>query len=73
MCILSVYTLLTVVSYYDLHVMSMSVMGFKNNLDGMFVSSIQFFGDFLNFFNFTKPLMNGELLCMTSRRRPSCA
>ena len=30
MCILSVYTLLKVVSYYDLSVLSMSVMGFQN-------------------------------------------
>ena len=29
MCILSVYTLLKVVGYYDLSVLSMSVMGFQ--------------------------------------------
>ena len=29
MCILVVYTLLKVVSYYDLSVLSMSVMGFQ--------------------------------------------
>ena len=29
MCILSVYTLLKVVGYYDLSVVSMSVMGFQ--------------------------------------------
>ena len=29
MCILFVYTLLKVVSYYDLSVLSMSVMGFQ--------------------------------------------
>ena len=35
MCILSVYTLLKVVSYYDLSVLSMSVMGFqKKSFDG---------------------------------------
>ena len=35
MCILSVYTLLKVVGYYDLSVLSMSVMGFQNkSLDG---------------------------------------
>ena len=35
MCILSVYTLLNVVNYYDLSVLSMSVMGFKTkSLDG---------------------------------------
>ena len=34
MCILSVYTLLKVVGYYDLSVLSMSVMGFqKKSLD----------------------------------------
>ena len=30
MCILSVHTLLKVVGYYDLSVLSMSVMGFQN-------------------------------------------
>ena len=34
MCILSVYTLLKVVGYYDLSVLSTSVMGFKKKLDG---------------------------------------
>ena len=36
MCILSVYTLLKVVGYYDLSVLSMSVMGFEKekSLDG---------------------------------------
>ena len=35
MCILSAYTLLKVVGYYDLSVLSMSVMGFqKKSLDG---------------------------------------
>ena len=38
MCILSVYTLLKVVGYYDLSVLSMSVMGFqKKSLDGGWV------------------------------------
>ena len=32
MCILSVYTLLKVVGYYDLNVLSMSVMGFQKQL-----------------------------------------
>ena len=54
MCILSVYTLLKVVGYYDLSVLSMSVMGFqKRCLDGRWVggvSSIQFYLDFWNFF-----------------------
>ena len=31
MCILFVYTLLKVVNYYDLSVLSMSVIGFKNS------------------------------------------
>ena len=35
MCILFVNTLLTVVSYYDLSVLSMSVMGFQKSLDGV--------------------------------------
>ena len=34
MCILSVYTLLKCVGYYDLSVLSMSVMGFQQKLDG---------------------------------------
>ena len=33
MCILFVYTLLNVVRYYDLSVLSMSVMGFQKSLD----------------------------------------
>ena len=45
MCIL--YTLLKVISYYDLSVLSMSVMGFQKSLDGGGwvggVSSIQLF------------------------------
>ena len=32
MCNLSVYTLLKVVGYYDLSVLSMSVMGFQNKI-----------------------------------------
>ena len=58
MWILFVYTLLKVVSYYDLSVLSMSVMGFKNSLNGGWVggvSSIQFYLGFLEFFNFAKP------------------
>ena len=59
MCILS--ALLNVVGYYDLSVLSMSVMGFQNkkSLDGGWVdgvSSIQFVLYFLNCFNFAKPL-----------------
>ena len=59
MCILSVYTLLKVVCYYDLSVLFISVMGFQQKKFGWGlggVSSIQFFWDFLNFFNFAKPL-----------------
>ena len=32
MCILSVYTLLKVVNYYDLSVLSMSVIGFQKKI-----------------------------------------
>ena len=35
MCILFVYTLLKVVSYYDLSVQSMPVMGFQNIKKGL--------------------------------------
>ena len=56
MCILSVYTLLKVVGYYDLSVLSMSVMVSKNSLDGGFLRPIQFCWDFVNFFNFAMPL-----------------
>ena len=35
MCILSVYTLLKVVGYYDLSVLSMSVMGFQKKWMGV--------------------------------------
>ena len=55
--ILSVYALLKVVGYYDLRVMSMSVMGFpKKKFGWMGVSSNNFFLDFWNCFNFAKPL-----------------
>ena len=53
MCILSVYTLLKVVGYYDLSVLSMSVMGFqKKSFDGMSALS-NFFGC-LEFFQLCK-------------------
>ena len=62
---MSVYTLLKVVSYNDLSVLSMSVMGFqKKNLMGvggcceLYPS---FFLDFWNLFNFAKPLI--QLAC----------
>ena len=56
----SVRTLLKVVGYYDLSVLSMSVMGFQKKvrvgrwLGG--VSLYHFFFDFWNLFNFAKPL-----------------
>ena len=57
MCILSVYTLLKVVGYYHLSVLSMPVMGFQKKF-GCVVSSIQ--NIFLGFFKkknyFAKPL-----------------
>ena len=47
MCILFVYTLLKVVSYYDLSVLSMSVMDFQKKRMVSGVSSIQvYFGFF---------------------------
>ena len=64
MCILSVYTLLKVVGYYDLSVLSMSVMGFQRKV-WMGVSSIQFRLGFLDFFK----------LCKTTKKvicSPSC-
>ena len=60
MCIMFVYTLLKVVSYYDLSVLSMSVMGFQKNMfvwgvgGGCELYSVFFY--FWNFFNFAKPL-----------------
>ena len=45
MCILFVYTLLKIVSHYDLTVPSMSVMGFQKKVVG--VSPIQFYFRFL--------------------------
>ena len=48
MCILFLYSLLKVVSHYDLSVLSMSVMGFQKSLYG--AQSI-----FLEFLNFAKP------------------
>ena len=48
MCILSVYTLLKIVGYYDLSVMSMSVIGLKKKFGWVGgVSSIQVFLEFL--------------------------
>ena len=59
MCILSTDHVLKVVGYYDLSVLSMSVMGFqKKSLDGGWVGGVSFiqFVVFLEFFNFAKPL-----------------
>ena len=54
MCVLFVYTLLKVVNYYYLSVLSMLVMSFqKESLDGCWVggvSSIQVYFGFLQFF-----------------------
>ena len=61
MCILSVYTLLKVVGYYDVGVLSMSVMGFQQKKCGWDLSSIQVFLDFSNLFNFAKPLIVGQV------------
>ena len=62
-----VYTLLKVVGYYDLSVLSMSVMGFqKKSLDGGWVdgvSSIQFFlGIFGIFLTLQSPLACVQVL-----------
>ena len=55
-CILSVYTLLKVVSYYNLSVLSMSVMGFqKKSLDGGGWVGWALSKFFWIFFNFAKP------------------
>ena len=42
LCILSIYTLVKVVGYYDLSVLSMSVMAFQNkNLDRAWVGGVR--------------------------------
>ena len=58
MCILSVYTMLKVVGYYDLSVLYMSVMGFQKSLDGVggWGELYPIFLDVWNLFNFAKPL-----------------
>ena len=60
-CVFCLYALLNLVSYYDLSVLSMSVMGFQKekSLDGggcgeLYPSLFWIFGFF---FNFSKPLM----------------
>ena len=57
MCILYEYTLLKVVGYYDLSVLPMSVMGFHGGWVGWGEFYPRFFWDFLNLFNFAKPLI----------------
>ena len=59
MYILSVYTLPKVVGFYDLSVLTMSVMGFQKKIGWGWVggvSSIQFLLRFLEFVNFAKPI-----------------
>ena len=67
MCVLLVYTLLKVVDYCDLSVLSMSVMGFqKKSLGGGWVggvSSIQFFLDFWIFFLTLQSPLSGSGAC----------
>ena len=64
MRIVYVYTLLKVITYYDLSVLSMSVVGFQQKKFGWGggvggVSCIQvFFLDFWKLFSFAKPLMS---------------
>ena len=59
MCILSVYTLLRVVRYYDLSVLSMSVMGFqKKSLDGGLVGWVSFYPSFFWIFGIFLPLQS---------------
>ena len=48
MCILSVFTLIKVVGYYDLSVLSMSVMGFQKKFGWRM--GFQFFLGFFEFF-----------------------
>ena len=67
MCILFVYTLLKVVSHYDLSVLSVSVLGFQKNVDWVWggLSSIQFFWIFLNYAN--PPMILSRRLCAGCR------
>ena len=61
MCILSVYTLLKVVSYYDSSVMSMSMMVFQKKKFGWGVGRVSFIQFFCDFWRekiiFAKPLI----------------
>ena len=52
MCILSVYTLLKVVGYYDLSVLSMSVMGFQTKKFGWWVGGVSSIQVYFGFFEF---------------------
>ena len=52
MCILSVHTLLKVVGYYDLSVLSMSVMGFQKKFGWGVVGWGELYPNFFGFFNF---------------------
>ena len=63
MCILSVYALLKVVGYYDLSVLSMSVMGFQKSLDYCELYPI-FVWIFAFLFNFPKPLSVAMKQCV---------
>ena len=69
------YTLLKVVGYYDLSVLSMSEMGFQKNVDRMvsgWVRSIQYyFGFFGNIF--AMPLVRENLTYMFVMRYISCS
>ena len=49
-CVFCLYTLLKLVSYYDLSVLPMSVIGFQKKEVWMGVSSIQFYFGFLELF-----------------------
>ena len=62
-CVLCVCILLKVVGYYDVSVLSMSVMGLKKkSLGGGWVGcSIHFFLDFWNFLTLQSPLVVGSL------------
>ena len=60
MCILSVYTLLKVDGYFDLSVLSMSVMGLKKKFGWGVGGWGELYPSFLDFwisFNFAKPLI----------------
>ena len=64
LCILSVCTLLKLVGYYDLSVLSMSVMVFQKKKFGWggWVETYAIFFGFLEFFfNFARPLT--DILC----------